>query len=94
MPTLKIKGSNIIINLEKLDEDVWGDESHQQTVVISLNYLTGFILDHTSHTITLYLSIKGLYNYTVDFNRGGIDKLKTKLTFEEAIMFLTGNDIY
>jgi hypothetical protein len=94
MPTLKIKGTNILINLEKLDEDVWGDESHEQTIVISLNYLTGFILNHSSHKITLYLSIKGLYNYTIDFHRGGLDKKEAKISYDQAVLFLIGNDIY
>lgn len=96
MPTLKIKGTNVVINLEKLDEDVWGDEADEKTVVISLNYLTGFILNHSSHTITLYLTIeiKGVYNYTIDFHRGGLDKKEAKLAYDQAVLFLIGNDIY
>ena len=93
MPTLKIKGNNIIIYLEKLDDDVWGDESDEQTIVISVNYLAGFILNHSSHIITLHLNIKGLYDYTVDFHRGGIDKKEAKRTYEEALMYLTGGEI-
>jgi hypothetical protein len=94
MPTLKIKGTNIVINLEKLDEDVWGDEADEKTVIISVNYLTGFLLNHSSHKITLYLSIKGLYNYTIDFHRGGVDKKEAKISYDQAVMFLTGNEIY
>jgi hypothetical protein len=93
MPTLKIKGNNMIIYLEKLDDDVWGDESDEQTIVISTAYLAGFIMNHSSHIITLHLTIKGLHDYTIDFHRGGIDKKEGKRTYDEAIMYLTGGDI-
>jgi len=93
MPTFKIKANNIIIYLEKLDEDVWGDDADEQTIVISVNHLAGFILNHSSRIITLHLTIKGLHDYTIDFYRGGIDKKEAKRTYDDAVMYLTGGEI-
>jgi hypothetical protein len=41
---------------------------------------------------TLYFTIKGLYNFTIDFQRGGIDKKQSKSDYEDAIMYLTGGE--
>lgn len=92
MPSLKMNNNLIIIHLEKLDEELWGDDGDEQTIVILMSHLTGFILNHTSNIITLYLSIKGLYDYTIDFHRGGIDKKQGKQNFNEAVMYLTGSE--
>ena len=90
MPSFKIVNNMIVIHLEELDEDIWGDEYEEKTVVISTNYLGGYELNSSSHTITLYLTLKGLYNYTVDFHRGNIDKKQAKKDYEDAVMYLTG----
>jgi hypothetical protein len=93
MPTFKIiNNSMIMIHLEQLDEDVWGDESDEKTIVISTSYLAGYEMNKTSKTITLYFTIKGLYNFTIDFQRGGIDKKQSKSDYEDAIMYLTGGE--
>jgi len=92
MPSFKIVNSKIMIHLEQLDEDVWGDDANEKTLVISTQYLAGFELDRTDHTITLYLTIKGLYSYTIDFHRGGIDKKQGKQDYENAVMYLTGGE--
>ena len=49
-------------------------------------------LNKSSNIITLYLTIKGLYNFTIDFHRGGIDKKQAKQDYENAIMYLSGGD--
>ena len=92
MPSFKILNNMVMIHLEQLDEDVWGDESDEKTIVISTNYLAGYEMNKTSDTITLYFTIKGLYNYTIDFHRGGIDKKQAKKDYEDAIMYLTGGE--
>lgn len=89
MPSFKITNNMIVIDLEELDEEIWGDENEEKTIVISTNYLAGYELNHGAYTITLYLTIKGLYNYTVDFRRGNIDKKQAKKDYEEALMYLT-----
>jgi hypothetical protein len=92
MPSLKIVNNMIMIHLEEIDEDVWGDDSDEKTIVVLTSHLAGFELNKTSHLITLYLTVKGLYNYTVDFHRGGIDKKDAKRDYEEAVMYLTGGE--
>ena len=92
MPSFKIVNSMIMIHLEQLDEDIWGDESDEKTIVISINYLAGYELNKSSNIITLYLTTKGLYNFTIDFHRGGIDKKQAKQDYENAIMYLNGGD--
>lgn len=92
MPSFKILNSMIMIHLEELDEDVWGDDSDEKTVVISTQYLAGYELNRSSHIITLYLTIKGLYNFTIDFHRGGTDKKQAKKDYEDAIMYLNAGE--
>jgi hypothetical protein len=92
MPSFKILNNMIMIHLEQLDEDVWGDDSDEKTIVISTQYLAGYELNKSSNIITLYLTIKGLYNLTIDFHRGGIDKKQAKRDYEEASMYLNAGE--
>jgi hypothetical protein len=86
--TMIIKGNFIIINLEKIEEDVFHD-SDKQTVVFLANHLGGFNINYSNRTITLYLTLDGITSYNIDFDRGGLDTQITKANFENAIKMLT-----
>jgi hypothetical protein len=85
--TLQINNNMIIINLSKIDEDVFHD-SDKQKIVILLSYLGGYNINYCNRTITLYLSLKGLYSFTVDFDRGGIDSRISQANFNSAVALL------
>jgi hypothetical protein len=53
-----------------------------------MTHLGGFNINYNDRTITLYLTLKGLYSYTVDFDRGGIDSRIAQTNFESAIKML------
>jgi len=84
MTTLIINKTHIIINLEKIEDDVFSD-SDKQTVVFLASFLGGFNINYTNRTITLYLTLKGMYSYNIDFDRGGIDSRIAQTNFDTAI---------
>jgi hypothetical protein len=87
--TLQIINNMIIINLYEIEEDVFNDHERQK-VVFLINHLGGFNINYTSRTITLFLTLKGMYSYTVDFDRGGIDTEISQHNFNTAISQLGG----
>ena len=84
--TLVIANNMIIINHERID-DAYID-SEQQTIVLLASYLGGYNINYTTHTIILYLTLKGMYSYTVEFNRGDIQEHFVKVNFENAVRSL------
>ena len=84
--TLQITNTMIIINLDRID-DTYID-SEQQKVVILASFLGGYNINYTTHTITLYLTLKGMYSYTIEFDRGDIDTHIIQTNFENAIKSL------
>ena len=87
--TLQIINNMIIINLYEIEEDVFNDHERQK-IVFLINHLGGFNINYTNRTITLFLTLKGMYSYTVDFDRGGIDSEITQRNFNMAISQLGG----
>jgi hypothetical protein len=45
-------------------------------------------INYCNRTITLYLTLKGLYSYTIDFDRGGIDSRIAQVNFNNALTAL------
>ncbi len=88
--SLVIVNNLIIINLDKIDtiSDTFID-GDKQTIVILTSYLGGYTINYTEKTITLYLTLKGLQNYVVDFKRG-VDRVIALSNFENAVAILTG----
>jgi len=72
MTNVLISNNCIIINLEKIQEDIFSD-ADKQTIVFLANYLVGLNINETERTITLFLSMKAMYSYYIDFDRGGVD---------------------
>ena len=81
--TLIVTQQCIIINLEKIEDDVFND-SDKQTVVFLTSYLSGMNINHSARTITLFLSLKGNYSFYIDFERGGIDSIIAEMNFQSA----------
>jgi hypothetical protein len=86
--TMMIQGNFIIINLEKIEEDVFHD-ADKQTVVFLAKHLGGFNINYSNRTITLYLTLEGISSYNIDFDRGGIDSRISQINFDNAIKILT-----
>ena len=84
--TLQIINNMIVINHDRID-DVYVD-SEQQKVVLLASYLGGYNINYTNRTIILYLTLKGMYSYTVEFNRGDIQEEIVKHNFENAVLSL------
>lgn len=82
--TLHISNSMIIINHEKSEETTMFDDGDKQTVVILMQHLCGFNINHTKKVITLYLNIRGMESYTVEFTRGCNDQTAIKNNFTTA----------
>jgi hypothetical protein len=85
--TLQIVNNLIIINLEKIEEDVFHDSDKQKIVFLS-STLGGYNINYSSRTITLFLTLEGISSYTIDFDRGGIDMRLSTRNFEAAIAML------
>jgi hypothetical protein len=85
--TMVIQNNLIIINLEKIEEDVFHD-ADQQKVVFLVNHLGGFNINYSNRTITLYLTLDGMSSYHIDFDRGGIDTQIAQVNFQNAIRIL------
>jgi len=85
--TLQIINNMIIINLAKIEEDVFHDADKHKVVILA-NYLGGYNINYCNRTITLYLTLKGLYSYTIDFDRGGIDSRIAQVNFNNALTAL------
>ena len=85
--TLQIVNNLIIINLEKIEEDVFQDADKQKIVFLT-SFLGGYNINYSSRTITIYLTLEGLSSYTIDFDRGGIDSRLSTRNFESAIAML------
>lgn len=85
--TMVIQNNLIIINLEKIEEDVFHD-AEKQKVVFLANHLGGFNINYSNRTITLYLTLDGISSYHIDFDRGGIDTRMAQANFENAIKIL------
>lgn len=80
--TLQFANNMIIINHEKMESMY--EDGDKQTVVILMPNLNGFNINHTKKVITLYLNIRGMESYTVDFNRGSTDQNVIKNNFNQA----------
>ena len=87
--TLQIINNMSVINLYEIEEDVFHD-AEKQKVVFLVTHLGGFNINYTNRTITLFLTLKGMYSYTVDFDRGGIDSEIAQHNFNVAISQLGG----
>lgn len=86
--TMCIQNGLIIINLEKIEDDVFGDADKQKVVFLS-SMLGGFNINYTNRTITLYLTLESMSSYNIDFDRGGIDTRIAETNFESAVRMLT-----
>lgn len=87
--TLSIVNNLIVINLDKFntyDTFVNGDK---QTIVILLSHLGGYTINYTERTITLYLTLKALQQYVVDFKRGS-ERVIVQSNFDAAVGVLCG----
>ena len=87
MTNVLVTNNCIIINLEKIQEDVFGD-ADKQTIVFLASYLVGLNINETERTITLFLSIKGNYSYYIDFDRGGINLDIAQRNFDSAKLII------
>jgi hypothetical protein len=87
MTTILVNNNCIIINLEKIEEDIFSD-ADKQTIVFIANSLVGLHINETNRTITLFLSIKGNYSYHIDFDRGGINSDIAQRNFDSAKILL------
>ena len=87
--TLTIKNNLIIINLEKVEDNLFHD-SEKQTVVFLAQFLGGFNINYSNRTVTLYLTLESsMSSYSIDFDRGGIDARISQTNFENAIKMLS-----
>ena len=87
--TLRITNNLIIIELDKvnaIDEYTMCDN---QTIVFLTSFLGGYIINYCDKTITLFLTLKGINRYDIDFKRGG-DPLSIQTNFDIAVSILTG----
>ena len=83
MTTLNIINNCIMINHQQIDDDIFSD-ADKQTIVFLANTLLGLNINETNRTITLFLTIKGMYSYNIDFDRGGIDSTIAQSNFDSA----------
>lgn len=86
MTTLQIINNMIIINLPETPDDY--DNGEKQKMVILTQHLGGFNINYTGRTITLFLTLKGMYSYMIDFNRGPVDEITSIQNFNAAIALL------
>jgi hypothetical protein len=85
--TLQIHNNLIIINLPKINEDIFSD-ADKQTLVILKSHLAGFNINYDSRSITLFLTISALESFNIDFDRGGIDSRIAQRNFDAAVALL------
>jgi len=88
MTTLQIINNMIVINLPPVEDDY--DDGDKQKVVISISHLGGFNINYSTRTITLFLTLKGMYSYSIDFNRGVADDTIYQNNFNNAVALLGG----
>jgi hypothetical protein len=88
MTTLQIINNMIVINLPENPDDF--DDCEKQKMIISIIHLGGFNINYTARSITLFLTMKGMYSYLVDFNRGEIDEGIAQSNFDLAVAQLGG----
>ena len=86
--TLAITNNVIIITHDKI-EDCYIDSDCQKVVILA-SFLGGYNINYTTKSITLYLSLKGMYSYTIEFNRGDIPTHLIDENFGKAITSLCG----
>jgi hypothetical protein len=86
--TLNIKNNLIIINLEKVEDNLFHD-SDKQTIVFLAQFLGGFNINYSNRTVTLYLTLESMSSYSIDFDRGVIDTRISQTNFENAIKMLS-----
>lgn len=89
--TLNIVNNLIVVNLDKIDtiSDTFID-GDKQTIVFLISHLGGYKINYTDKTIHLYLTLKELHNYEVDFKRGS-DRVIIQNNFDNAVAILTGS---
>lgn len=88
MTTLQIINNMIVINLPENPDDF--DDCERQKLIISITHLGGFNINYTARTITLFLTLKGMYSYLVDFNRGEVNEQTSQSNFDVAVAQLGG----
>lgn len=86
MTTLQIINNMIIINLPETPDDY--DNGEKQKMVILTQHLGGFNINYTGRTITLFITLKGMYSYLIDFNRGSVDEITSIHNFNSAVALL------
>ena len=89
--TLNIVNNLIVINLDKIDiiSDTYTDND-KQTIVLLIRHLGGYIINYTERTITLYLTLKTLQEYRIDFKRNN-DRALSQTNFDAAVAILAGS---
>jgi len=87
--TLQIVNNLIIINLPKIDSDVFSDADKQRLVILS-SFLASFNINYDDRSITLFLTIPAMESFNVDFDRGGVDSRIAQANFEAAVGLLGG----
>ena len=85
--TLQLTNNLIIINLPKINEDIFPD-ADKQTLVFLRNHLAGFNINFDARCITLFLTISAMESFNIDFDRGGIDSRIAQTNFEAAVSLL------
>ena len=88
MTTLQIINNMIVINLPETPDDF--DNGEKQKMIVSISHLGGFNINYTGRSITLFLTLKGMYSYLVDFNRGDVSELTAQTNFNAAVAQLGG----
>lgn len=88
MTTLQIINNMIVINLPENSDDY--DNGEHQKIILNINHLGGFNINYTCRSITLFLTLKGMYTYLVDFNRGDVDEEISQRKFNAAVAQLGG----
>ena len=89
MTTVQITSDYIIINLDRIEEDIFSN-ADKQRIVFLMKHLAGFNINYSSRTITFYFTPQNMNDFTVDFDRGGIDSRISLKNFEEAAKILGG----
>jgi hypothetical protein len=89
--TLRITNNLIIIELDKVNtmENIFND-CDNQTVVFLTSVLGGYIINYCDKTITLFLTLKGINRYEIDFKRGSCERSIMQRNFDIAVSILTG----
>ena len=88
--TLHITSQYVTINLPKIDNDGYSD-SDKQTIVFLTSCLAGYSINYTNRSITLFLTLKGMYSYVIDFERGCPEHSIIQDNFDSAVAMLIGS---